>query len=304
MKKHCYKFLFCCMVSTNIFGQNTIIPLWAGDAPNYQATEETEIHTNEDILWIEKVQTPTLQIFLPTKQNATGQAVVICPGGGYAGLAYDWEGTDFAKLLNAKGIAAFVLKYRLPNSKSISVPHETPFLDVQRAMRTVRFHAEKWNIQKDRIGILGFSAGGHLASTMGTHFENENLSSKDSIDQVSDRPDFMALAYPVISMSEKVTHQGSKDNLLGENLTEILVQKYSNELQVRADTPPTFLVHATDDTVVPVENALLFYQACKEKNIPVELHIYPKGGHGFSLAIGQGYLSSWVNRLTDWMESQ
>lgn len=292
------------MVSTNIFGQNTIIPLWAGDAPNYQATEETEIHTNEDILWIEKVQTPTLQIFLPTKQNATGQAVVICPGGGYAGLAYDWEGTDFAKLLNAKGIAAFVLKYRLPNSKSISVPHETPFLDVQRAMRTVRFHAEKWNIQKDRIGILGFSAGGHLASTMGTHFENENLSSKDSIDQVSDRPDFMALAYPVISMSEKVTHQGSKDNLLGENLTEILVQKYSNELQVRADTPPTFLVHATDDTVVPVENALLFYQACKEKNIPVELHIYPKGGHGFSLAIGQGYLSSWVNRLTDWMESQ
>ena len=292
------------MVSTNIFGQNTIIPLWAGDAPNYQATEETEIHTNEDILWIEKVQTPTLQIFLPTKQNATGQAVVICPGGGYAGLAYDWEGTDFAKLLNAKGIAAFVLKYRLPNSKSISVPHETPFLDVQRAMRTVRFHAEKWNIQKDRIGILGFSAGGHLASTMGTHFENENLSSKDSIDQVSDRPDFMALAYPVISMSEKVTHQGSKDNLLGKNLTEISVQKYSNELQVRADTPPTFLVHATDDTVVPVENALLFYQACKEKNIPVELHIYPKGGHGFSLAIGQGYLSSWVNRLTDWMESQ
>jgi acetyl esterase/lipase len=278
--------------------------LWpAGNIPNYKKTAEVEKKDSTNIVRISLVQQPAIEVYLPSKQNATGQAVIICPGGGYGVLAYDWEGTDIAKWLNANGIAAIVLKYRLPNSKSNIVPQLSPLLDAQRAIRTTRANAEKWHIKRDKIGIMGFSAGGHLASTAGTHFDAGNANAPDTIDRLSCRPDFMILMYPVITMSQPYMHQGSRNNLIGANADSALAKYYSNDLQVTKETPPTFLVHATDDGGVPVENSLSFYQALKNNKVPAEMHIYPYGGHGFSLAIGKGYLATWPDRCIDWLRS-
>jgi dipeptidyl aminopeptidase/acylaminoacyl peptidase len=167
----------------------------------------------------------------------------------------------------------------------------------------VRFYAAKWNIKKDKVGIMGFSAGGHLASTLGTHFDSGNPNATDPIEQFSSRPDFMILIYPVISMSKNIMHAGSRNNLIGDKPTDELAKMYSNELQVTKATPPTFLVHATDDKTVPVENSLLFYQALKDNGGPAEMHIYPTGGHGFGLALGKGYLETWTDRCVDWLRS-
>lgn len=280
-----------------------IIPLWTGEIPNSQASDEKETRRQTDLLWIQNVQQPTLEVYLPTQRNATGQAVVICPGGGYFGLAYDWEGTDVAKFLNSKGVAAFVLKSRLPGSKSVVTRQEAPLQDAQRALRLVRFHAEKWNVNPDKIGVMGFSAGGHLASTLGTHYDEKVYAPQSEADQLSARPNFMILVYPVISMKENITHGGSKANLLGEQPSDELVQRFSNESQVNESTPPTFLVHAGDDDAVPVANSLLFYQALIKSGVPTEMHIYPEGGHGFALAIGGGHHKTWINRLAEWLES-
>ncbi|MDZ7720207.1 MAG: alpha/beta hydrolase [Balneolaceae bacterium] len=190
---------------------------------------------------LNRFRTPTLEIYLPAKDQAQQvRAVVILPGGGYRGLAYDWEGTDFAKWFNSKGIAAFVLKYRLPISDSVVEPNEAPLQDAKRALRTVRANAEKWNLSKDEIGVMGFSAGGHLASTLGTHYNHEDSVASDSINTLSARPDFMILIYPVITMKEPYTHHGSRNNLLGENPSDEMVEYYSNEAQVTEDTPPHF----------------------------------------------------------------
>lgn len=291
------------ILSFPCFGQQENLALWPNTIPNSQKSNEKEILNKTDITWFSNVQEPAISVFLPSKKNATGQAVVICPGGGYEALAYDWEGTDIAKWLNSKGIAGIVLKYRLPNSKSVKVNHKAPLQDAQRAMRLVRFHAKDWNIDKDKVGIMGFSAGGHLASTLGTHFNHVDSFKKDAIDAISARPDFMVLIYPVITMKTKLTHQGSRNALLGEHPSENLVKKFSNELQVKSNTPPTFIVHATDDEVVPVENSLLFYKALKEKGISAELHIYPKGGHGFSLALKKGSLHSWTKLFNAWLKN-
>lgn len=278
------------------------LPLWpAGKVPNYQKTDEKEVVESTDIVRVSLVQMPEMTVYSPAKKTATGQAVIICPGGGYARLAYDWEGTDVAKLLNAKGITAIVLKYRLPNAKSNVTPHLSPLMDAKRAMRLVRANAAKWNINKDNIGIMGFSAGGHLASTLATHFDTGEATAVDSVERQSSRPDFAVLVYPVISMSKPIMHTGSRNNLIGEKPDSSLAKLYSNELQVTKQTPPTFLVHATDDTGVPVENSLLFYQALKTNAVPVEMHIYPKGGHGFGLGVGKSYLESWTERLVEWM---
>ncbi|HJY21848.1 MAG TPA: alpha/beta hydrolase, partial [Hanamia sp.] len=274
--------------------QETTFPLWpSGKVPNYQKTDEIEKRDTSETIHISKVQFPDITVYMPAKRNATGQAVIICPGGGYVNLSYDWEGTDVAKLLNSKGITAIVLKYRLPNSKSNIIPNLSPLMDAKRAIRMTRFYATKWNIKKDKVGIMGFSAGGHLASTLGTHFDNGDPKATDSIEQMSSRPDFMILIYPVISMSKNIMHVGSRNSLIGNHPTDELAKLYSNELQVTKETPPTFLVHATDDKSVPVENSLLFYQALKDNNVPAEMHIYPKGGHGFGLALGKGYLETW-----------
>lgn len=294
-------FLFLIMCST-AFSQH-VMPLWPDEIPNSKETDVSEIHEYDDILRIQQVQTPTLEIYLPAKKHSTGRGVVICPGGGYTLLAYDWEGTDIAKWFNSKGIAAFVLKYRLPISDSVVIPNEAPLQDAKRAIRTVRANAEKWNVNSDDIGVMGFSAGGHLASTLGTHFNSDDNFEKDDIDNLRARPDFMILVYPVITMKEPFTHQGSKNNLLGKNPDEKMVEYYSNETQVTKETPPTFLVHATDDGAVPVENSLMFYNALKETGHLPEMHIYPKGGHGFALALGKEHLQGWTERLYEWMES-
>ena len=278
--------------------------LWpSGNIPNYKKTNEVEKRDSSGIVRISLVQQPMIDVYLPSKQNATGQALVVCPGGGYGILAYDWQGTDIAKWLNANGIAAIVLKYRLPNSKSNIDPKLSPLLDAQRALRFVRANAEKWNIKKDKIGIMGFSAGGHLASTAGTHFDKGNPNATDSIDRISSRPDFMILMYPVITMSQPYMHQGSRNNLIGTMADSATAKYYSNDLQVTGETPPTLLVHATDDKAVPVENTLSFYQALKNNGVPAEMHIYPYGGHGFSLAIGKGYLQTWTDRCMEWLRS-
>lgn len=293
----------CVMFSLSLMAQNEILPLWNGTIPNQKKSKEVEEIVSADIVRISNVQKPTIAIYLPSKKNANGQAVLIFPGGGYGILAYDWEGTDIAKYLNSKGIAAVVVKYRLPNSKSLTEQHNVPLQDAQRAIRLVRSNAMQWNIDAAKIGIIGFSAGGHLASTLGTHYNDTVYKPTDEIDKLSARPDFMALLYPVITFTDEVVmHKGSRNNLLGDLASsEALNTYFSNELQVTEDTPPTFLVHATDDKGVPVENSLLFYKALKDKGVPVEMHIYPTGGHGFSVALKNKNLSNWPTQLTDWI---
>lgn len=282
----------------------TMMPLWpAGQVPNQHTSNEKEIWERTEIIRIAKVQTPEMAVYLPANRSATGQAVVICPGGGYGMLAWDWEGTDIAAFLISKGIAAFVLKYRLPDAKSQPTPYLAPLQDAQRAMRMVRANAAQWNINPKKVGVMGFSAGGHLAATLATHFDAGDGNTADSIQRQSCRPDFAILMYPVISMSKPIMHAGSRNNLLGAAPDSSLALQYSNELQVNSETPPTILFHATDDKGVPVENSLLFYQACKNAGVPVEMHIYPTGGHGFGLAVGKGYLGTWPDRLTEWLRS-
>ena len=294
--------IFLTLVTLNFFAQQDILPLWTGEIPNSQKSDDKEFILEEGVKRIGLVQTPTLEVYLPTKQHATGRSVIICPGGGYKHLAYDWEGTDIAKWFNSKGIAAFVLKYRLPNSKSINVSYEAPLQDAQRAIRLLRAQPEKWGIDPHKIGIMGFSAGGHLASTLGTQFNKPNHFKETALDTISARPDFMMLIYPVITMKSDYTHNGSRKNLLGDNPTDALLEQYSSELQVTTQTPPTFIVHSTDDKSVPVENSLSFYKALKDNGISVEMHIYPLGGHGYSLALKKGYLQTWPNRMYDWLQ--
>jgi len=293
--------LFIISIIAPVLAQNQIVPLWESDPPNYRETGEVTIWDTSDIVRVRNVQKPDIAVFLPSKKNATGEAVIVCPGGGYSILAYDWEGSDIARWLNSRGITAFVLKYRLPLSKSNIVPHKSPLLDAQRAMRLVRFNAEKWNIDPGKIGIMGFSAGGHLASTLSTHFDGGDPVSSDPVERMSCRPDFSVLVYPVITFTEEFQHSGSRINLLGEDADESLVRYYSNELQVTEDTPPAILIHADDDTAVPVENSIAYYEALRMKGVSAEMHIYPYGGHGFSLAIGKGHLSSWPDRVIDWI---
>ncbi|AYN67428.1 alpha/beta hydrolase [Euzebyella marina] len=288
----------------NLQAQDTIIPLWPkGKIPNRVETDEKEEHVKEGILRISKVQEPTIEVYLPAKQNATGEAVLIFPGGGYHILAYDWEGTDIAKFLNGKGIAGIVVKYRLPTSESLKEKYNVPLIDAQRALRLVRSKAAEFNINANKIGIVGFSAGGHLASTLGTHFNEKVYDDIDNADKLSARPDFMTLVYPVITFTQSTKHSGSQKALLQGNETEELLQRFSNESQVTPETPPTLLVHATDDTAVPVENSLLFFQALKDKGVSATMHIYPKGGHGFSLARNDEHLRDWTERMFEWMSS-
>lgn len=281
--------------------QESTVSLWPEGHPDFQVANNIETHVKDEILWIENVQVPALEVFLPSKQNATGKAVVICPGGSYQGLAYDLEGTDIAKSLCAKGIAAFVLKYRLPTSGSSQEGCKIPLQDAQRAMRIVRHNSKTWNIAKSQIGIMGFSAGGHLASTVGTHFDAKESSIFDKVDTLSAKPDFMALIYPVITMKSGYTHEGSRNNLIGETPVKDLIDYYSNEGHVNKNTSPAFIVHASDDSSVNVMNSILFYQALEKAGVAAELHIYPEGGHGFGLAIGQNYLKTWIERFVEWL---
>lgn len=291
-------------IAMNLHAQDKIMQIYPeGEVPNYQDSGEEEKAERTEALRIGYVQTPDINVFLPTKKHANGKAVIICPGGGYWILAYDWEGTDIAKWFNSKGIAAIVLKYRLPVSKSNIVPHESPLMDAKRAMRMVRYHAEDWNIDPDQIGIMGFSAGGHLASTLSTRFDEGDPQHPDPIEQMSSRPDFSILVYPVISSDSHIWHQGSFHALLGENPDPDLLHYYSNEKHVKEDTPPTILIHSANDSGVPYQNSVAYFEALQKKSVPAEMHIYPHGGHGYSLALGMGHLAGWPDRVMEWIFS-
>ncbi len=281
--------------------QDFTIPLWGGTPPLQKEMDLKETSVREGILRIANVQNPTIEVYLPTKQIATGKAVLIFPGGGYGILAYDWEGTDFAKWLNAQGIAGIVVKYRLPKSESLTDPKEVPLLDAQRAMRLARHHAAEWSIDPAKIGVMGFSAGGHLASTVSTQYNHEVDRTKDAIDALSARPDFSILVYPVISFRDASVHSGSRSALIGENASQELKDRFSGELNVNPETPPTFLVHAQDDKGVPIENSLLYYQALHKNGVKASLHIYPTGSHGFGFGLGKGSLDGWRDVLLGWM---
>ena len=262
--------------------QTEPLDLWPNGAPGAVGKEPEDI--------------PTISPFFAPKNKATGAAIVVFPGGGYSHLSDIKEGSAVAEWLNTLGITAFVLKYRL------GMRYHAPaqLLDAARAMRIVRSRAKEWGIDPGRIGILGFSAGGHLATTLGTHFDGGKADATDMIEHVSSRPDLMILVYPVITMGD-FTHAGSKKYLLGDNPTSEQIRNYSNELWVTKDTPPTFLVHSVADPGVPVENSLLFASALRKANVPFEMHLYEKGPHGFGLAPTDPILSSWLERCADWL---
>lgn len=294
--------VFLAIGCLHIYGQDIVLSLYNGTIPNSINTGQKEQVEKSDITLIRNVQNPDIAVYLPSKRLATGQAVVICPGGGYWVLAYDLEGTDIARYLNSIGIAGIVLKYRLPTSGNCEIPHKAPLMDAQRAMRLVRQNAEKWNINPTKIGIMGFSAGGHLASTLGTHFDYGNKSAADSIEKQSCKPDFMILMYPVISFTAPFSHTGSLEALLGKNPDKELINFYSNELQVKEDTPPAFFVQADNDSGVPVENSILMYAALRKKKISAELHILSEGEHGFGLKVNNEHVASWTNSLKLWLK--
>ena len=276
----------------------TIIPLYNGQIPNSKNVPDTEKweYKEDSILIISNITRPTLTVFLPKKEKATGAAVVICPGGGYWVTASKHEGTDVAKRFNEMGVAAFVLKYRIPNENSMINKEIGPLQDAQRAIQLVRENRKKWGIKKDRVGIMGFSAGGHLASTAGTHFQKSYINNPK---KTSLRPDFMVLVYPVISLMEGISHSGSAKQLLGENPTPEKIKEYSNELQVTDKTPPTFLVHAKNDAV-KVENTLIFEKALLEHHVPVEKYLYELGGHGYGM-VNKTSTVLWMDLVEKWM---
>ncbi len=301
MKSWAFVFPMCLLFVALAFGQEQILPLYDGAVPHLKKSGGEEMSEKTDVNRIRDVQHPSIAVYLPSKRFATGQAVVICPGGGYRILAYDLEGTDIARYLNSIGIAAAVLKYRLPTSGNWTDPQKVPLEDAQRALRLVRRNASHWNIDPGKIGVMGFSAGGHLASTLGTHFDYGDKSSADSTERLSCRPDFMILMYPVISFVDSSAHRGSQEALLGKNAPQDLLASFSSELQVRDDSPPAFIVQANDDRTVPAENSLLMVKALRKKGIPVEFHLLTEGGHGFGLAVNNPHVGSWTENLRLWL---
>jgi len=242
---------------------------------------------------------PAVHVYLPSDERKVGTGVVVCPGGGYGTLALDHEGRQIAEWLNERGMAAFILRYRLgPRYR-----HPAPLQDAQRALRYVRHHAGSFGISAQKIGIWGFSAGGHLASTAGTHFDGGDPQAADPIDRESSRPDFMILAYPVISLDTGYTHRGSRDNLLGPDPAPELLENLSNHKQVTGDTPPAFLFHTDEDEVVPAENSVIFYLALRKAKVPAEIHIFRRGNHGVGLAPGDSILSIWPLLLQAWLRT-
>lgn len=295
-------YLFSCFLSFGAMAQNHVIPLWPeGQIPNSKPNKIEEKSTVDDngILRISGVTVPSMSVYLPEKSKATGAAVLICPGGGYGILAASHEGSDLAKWFNERGIAGIVLKYRLPNNEAMSKQHEVPLMDAMQAMKLIRKNAESWAIASDKIGVMGFSAGGHLAATLSTHYHRGERGTELA------KPNFSILMYPVITFSELNTHGGSRRNLLGPDSSDELIEYYSNELQVNEQTPPAFLVHSEDDKAVPIENSVNYYLALKKYKIPAEAHFYPEGGHGYGLRTsGKGSLEGWPLALEGWLRSR
>jgi acetyl esterase/lipase len=262
-----------------------VIPLWSGPAPGAQGADDADV--------------PTITVYLPRGTPPGMSAVIICPGGSYRNLAMNHEGRQVANYLNSLGVAAFVLKYRL----GPKYHHPVELGDAQRAIRLLRSHAAEWRIASDRIGIMGFSAGGHLAMTASTHFDAGSAGASDAVDRASSRPDFSVLGYPVISLVEPWTHQGSKTNLLGANPDPELAKQLSGEQAVTKDTPPTFIFQTNADVVVPAENATYYFLANRKAGVPVELHVFEHGPHGVGLAMDDPALAEWSRLLTNWLRA-
>jgi acetyl esterase/lipase len=270
--------------------------LWPSGAPGALKDGGPEIFDKGDISFVRNTHVPTLETWLAPKGKANGTAVVICPGGGYGGVAIDHEGWQVAEWLNSFGVAGFVLKYRASPYK-----HPIPLMDAQRAIRTVRSRAASCRLDPARIGILGFSAGGHLASTAATHFDSGNPNAQDPVERASSRPDLLILGYPVVSFKDDIGHLGSRDNLLGRNPSPELVTLLSNELQVTSRTPPTFLFHSKDDGGVKFENSVRFHEALRKAGVPSEILLLATGGHGYGLGKQGEETGTWPSACERWM---
>lgn len=268
-------------------------PLY-GDAaiPNSKGGPDEEASANGS--WITKVSRPAVQVYLPARSKANGAGIVIFPGGGYAGLTFDFEGVQQANYFIDHGIAAFVVKYRIPSDATMVDKSMGPLQDAQQAMRFVRQHAAEWSVDSRRIGAIGFSAGGHVASTLATHFDAPAV---DDSDHVVLRPDFLVLVYPVISMDAKITHLDSRKALLGAAPTPAQVRFFSSELNVTADTPPTLILHAADDRLVDVDNSVVFFEALRRAGVPVEARLFQRGQHGFYLMARD----RWQGTIMEWL---
>ncbi|MBA2302597.1 MAG: alpha/beta hydrolase [Acidobacteria bacterium] len=286
------------VLSCQAVSAQELIPLWdKGSMPNSRGMALDERVENERI---QQVAAPGMYAFFPSSQENTGAAVLICPGGGYAHLAYVISGTQLAKWFNAIGVSAFVLKYRLPTSPDLKERHLAPLQDAQRAMRLIRSKADAWGIKTDRIGVLGTSSGGHLAATLGTATDDA-APGVDGPGRLSFAANFMILISPVITMSE-YAHAGSKTRLLGDDPSAPLIEKYSMEKQVTPGTPPAFIVHAADDKAVDVRNSLMFYQALVDKKVSASLHVFPHGGHAIALRNNRGSTGTWTRLCEMWLE--
>lgn len=292
------------MFVSNLSNAQKEIPLYEGQPPGSipcDIKEHSFIDTSWDkngILIIEHITTPTITVYLPPKEKRNGTAVLICPGGGYWIVAAGHEGADVAKAFNENGVTAFVLKYRIPNDACMTNKAYMPLMDAQQAINFIRKNATEYGIDVNKVGIMGFSAGGHLAASAGTHFNSVRM----ELSGENLRPDFMILAYPVISFSDSIGHLGSRDNLLGKNPDTKLVHYFSNEEQVTAKTPPTFLVHASDDDGVKPANSIAFYEALLKNKVPAELHLYEHGGHGFGLH-NKTTNDNWFESCINWMKA-
>jgi acetyl esterase/lipase len=286
----CFFLLFSLVFSV---GAQEIIDLYPGTIPNAAVTAAGM--TNEESRGlVRRIVKPSLEVYLPAKENASGAAVIICPGGSYKVIVFQGEGVSTAKEFAKKGVAAFVLKYRLPDDSIVADKKIGPLQDVQQAIKMVRESASKWGIDPNKVGIVGFSAGGHLASTGATHFAKSYIENNKNTNL---RPDFQILVYPVISMQDNLAHAESKTNLLGKNPSKETVDLFSGELQVTDKAPPAYLTHAADDNVVDVDNSIAYFEALRHKKVDVEMHIYPKGGHGFIFR-----QKDWTDPLFLWMK--
>lgn len=285
------------LIGLSTMAQDFKLKVWPNGAPDSNGmTQPEETYEGKHVRNVSEAE---IYVYLPKIGINTGAAMVICPGGGYIWEAMDHEGYKMAEWLTNQGVAGIVLKYRLPYGHD-----QIPLEDVQRALRIVRQKAAEWGINPAKVGVAGSSAGGHLASTAGTKFDTGNPTATDPVDRFSCRPDFMLLLYPVISFREEFGHMGSRINLIGPGNKWELVEKYSNELQVTPETPPTFLVLADDDTTVPPRNSIEFYLALKKYNIPAEMHIFRNGGHGFGMNKNNLPVDQWPNLFAEWMKTE
>lgn len=285
------------MMAFSVSYSQQTFPLYPGAIPNSKPAANLEAQdSNATVPILRDISIPTITYFSP-KGKATGQCVIIFPGGGYWVNAISYEGMDVAKQFSEWGIAAFVVKYRIPDQRTMIDPSIGPLQDAQQAILYVRSNAAKYKIDPKKIGVLGFSAGGHLASTLGTHYTKVLV---DNPGKISARPDFMLLIYPVISSDTSISHRGSFEKLLGANASAEQLLLYSNEKQVTADTPPAFLLHATDDDLVPVENVLRMFEELRKYKVPAELHVYPHGGHGFGMN-NPSTKDAWMDRARNWL---